>query len=444
MARETVMLNAKDCLSFDNQNGHANAFQYFVSQQSKLNVFRFEQANKSDELEIATFNSKDASWYAGRMVGEANFTYNDVDYKISIEPRFGQVQLFRMLEEIYNIRLTDSKSILDKEIDYQLLIKRLIAFMWLSMLAKANKHGLPRINVLKVHKGTTIKGRLNVRKSIIPYYTESQIVSEYREKQPDQIVAKILYKAYEILRLEYGLAKIKQPSAAKNAIEQIKASLVTDGYVSDYDYQSLKLKSIYASYKSIIDLSWDIIKKKEFGNKDSSKDGQSFFIDMAELWEIYLRSILKKRFISEGWMVSSPKTRIYQGKDYSRLIIPDIVMQRGKETIVMDAKYKRMTYQYFDYDRADFFQIHTYINYHQQHQQVIAGGLLYPFSVKFDDLKIKSNQSDSLYNEGASKTQFIVDGIDFSDVNEENIQQEETKFLDRISSLTQNAYEFNR
>ncbi len=444
MVRETIILNAKDCLSFDNQDNHANAFQYFISQSSKLNIFKFEQNTASNDIEIALFNSKDALWYAGRLVGEANFTFNEIDYKIRIEPRFGQVQLFRMLEEIYNIRLTDSKSVLDNHVDYQLLMKKLIAFMWLSMLAKANKHGLPRINVKKVHKGTTIKGRLNVRKSIIPYYTENQIISEYREKYPDQIVAKILYKAYEILRLDYSLAKIKQPGAAKNAIEQIKASLFSDGFVSENDYQSLKLKSIYASYKSIIDLSWDIIKKKEFGNKNSAKDGQSFFIDMAELWEIYLRSILKKRFISEGWMISSPQSKIYKGKDYSRLIIPDIVMQRGQDTIVFDAKYKRMTYQYFDYDRTDFFQIHTYINYYQQNNEVIAGGLLYPFSERFDEVRISSNQSSSLYNQGAGKTKFIVDGIDFSNVKEENIKQEESEFLNRISSLIQDVYEKHR
>lgn len=435
MARETVILKARDCLSFDNQNGHANAFQYFVSKQSKMNILHFAQSYKIEELEIASFNPKDASWRAGRMVGEANFTYDDKDYKIRIEPRFGQVQLFRMLEEIYNIRFSDSKSTLDKEIDYQLLIKRLIAFMWLSMLAQANKHGLPRTTVLKVHKGTTIKGRLNLRKSIIPYYTENQVVSEYREKQPDQVVAKILYKAYEILRLEYGVAKIKQPNATRNAIEQVKACLISDGSVSDYDYQSLKLKSIYASFKSIIDLSWDIIKKKEFGNKDSARDGQSFFIDMAELWEIYLRSILKKRFISEGWIISSPNNKVYQGKDYSRLIIPDIVMKRGRDTLVFDAKYKQMNYRYFDYDRADFFQIHTYINYYQQKQNVIVGGLIYPLSEHFSKTRKDSNYTKTLYNEGTNKTRFIVDGIDFSQINEENIYEEEMKFLNRISSL---------
>lgn len=435
MSRETIILNAKDCSLINDQNGHSNAIQYFISQSENLNIFRFENKVLTEETEIAYFNTRDALWYAGRMVGEANFNFKDVQYKIKFEPRFGQIQFFRMLEEIFNIRLINSKSKFEKQIDTQFLIKQLIAFMWLNMLAKANKHGLPRKNINRVHKGTTIKGRLNVRKSIRPYYTEKMIVSNFREKQFDQTVVKILHKAYKILTIEYGLAKVKQPSAAKNAIDQIKASILSDSYISEYEYKSLKLKPIYSSFKSVIDLSWDIIKNSEFGNRNSSEIGQSFFVDMAEIWEIYIRSIIKKKFMSSGWLIGSPKTQIYKNKDYSRSIIPDIVMQRGEDTLIFDAKYKRMNYQYYDYDRADFFQIHTYINYYQQSKNVLVGGLLYPFSLRFNESKINSNHSKTLFEENNGNTRFIVDGIDLSEVTEESIKQEEDKFLNRISSL---------
>ncbi len=441
MGAEKILLEGKDCLAISNQLGHADAIQYFVSKSSNLNIFRFIQAQDSNDNEVAYFNTRDAQWYAGRLVGEANFSFNNRDYKILIKPRFGPMQLFRMLEEIYNIRLTDSKSSIEKDIDYQVLIKRLIAFMWMSMLAKANKHGVPRNTVTRTHKGTTIKGRLHVRQSSIPYYTEKQLISHYREKQADQVVVRILNRAYDILNLEYGLGQIKQPTAARNAIEQLKASLSSEKYVSDHEYHTLKLKSIYSSYKPVIDLSWDIIKKREYGNKDSAKDGQSFFIDMAELWELYLRLIIKKQFAPKGWSITSPRSQIYKGKDFSRSIIPDIVLEKNNKSIVLDAKYKRMAFQNYDYDRADFFQIHTYIQYYQQATSVIAGGLLYPFSEKFVGNRIEANTSNSLFGSDSSVTKFIIDGIDFSEVNEETIKQQEMYFLRRVSSLT-NKYDY--
>lgn len=445
MSDESIILNGKDCSKINNQKGHANALQYFISKSSDVNIFRFDPANNNEDIEIAYFNSRDAQWYAGRMVGESTFTFENKQYKLRIEPRFGHIQLFRMLEEIYNIRLTDSQSAIGKHVDYQVLIKRLIAFMWMSMLAKANKHGVPRNNVFRSHKGSIIRGRLHARKSMISYFTENQVVSEYREKEADQKVVKILNRAYEILMLEYGLAKIRQPIAAKNAIEQIKSSVKSYNFISERDFQSIRLKSIYSSYKSILDLSWDIIKKKDFGNHDSQKDGNSFFIDMAELWELYLRSIIKKRFVSEGWTISSPKSYIYSEKDFKRSIIPDIVLQKGNQVLVFDAKYKNMGFHYFDYDRADFFQIHTYIQYYQQKGKVIAGGLLYPLSAKFDEERMASNFSASLFDENGSSTKFIVDGIDLSNITSLTIKNAESQFLNRIALLTlNNDYEFNR
>ena len=435
MAEEIIILDGKDCSIINNQSGHAEAIRYFISQRSKLNVFNFLPDKERDDNDIAYFNTKDAYWYAGRLVGEANFVYENRNYKILIKPRFGPIQLFRMIEEIYNIRLTDSKSSIENNLNYQVLIKKLIAFMWANMLAKANKHGIPRDSITRTYKGTTIKGRLHVRKSAVPYYTEKQIISQYREKQADQTVVRILNRAYDILNLEYGLGQVKQPAAARNAIEQLKASIVSDKYVTEQEYHSLNLKSIYNSYKPVIDLSWDIIKNREFGNKDSKKDGQSFFIDMAELWEIYLTTIIRRQVITKGWSVTSPKSQIYKNKDFSRSIIPDIVLEKNNKSIIFDAKYKRMAFRYYDYDRSDFFQIHTYTQYYEQDSDVIAGGLLYPFSEKFNNERIASNESSSLYGSDKSTTKFIIDGIDFSEVEEDTIKKEENNFLKRIESL---------
>jgi len=439
MLESPVIIEAKDCFPFENQEGNGEAIQHFISNQNELNIFHIGNHNKNDDLEIAYFNTKDAKWYAGRLVGEAQFKYKGIDYKIVVKPRFGNLQLFRMLEEVFNIKLTHSKSNINKQDNYQYLIKQLIAFLWLNLLSKANKHGIPKHNRVRHYKGAIVRGRLDVRKSIIPLYVEEKIISRYNEKVVDSNISKILIKAYKILKSDYKLSSIKVSLGAKNAIEQLLTSNTQDTCLTESDFKNIKYNDIYKSFKPVADLSWDIIRKKNFGNNnDKNSDSFSFFIDMAEVWEIYLRSILKRHFAKNGWKLRKDKIQTYKGKYFKRLLIPDIVLEKDNDVMVWDAKYKRMEFDYYDYDRADFFQIHTYINYYHQNKNVIAGGLLYPLSKDFSTERQFKNKSETLFNQETTNTKYLVDGIDYTSLTEEKVKREELNFLNRIANLQKN------
>jgi len=436
MPSNPIIISANDCSPFENQQGHGEAIQYFIAQKSTFNVFHLSDKSKQDDLDIAYFSYKDALWYAGRLIGEATFDFGEQTYKIIIKPRFGNVQLFRMLEEVFNVRLTDSKNTIQKKNDFQFLIKKLIAFLWLNLLSKANKHGIPRENVSKTYKGTTVRGRIDVRRTILPLKTEDKIVSRYREKEADTAIAKLLKKAYHILNAEYHLPQVKTTQNARNAIQQIISTKTSNTYFTELNYQNIRYREIYKSFKPVVDLSWDIVRKKSFGNMDDTKNsGMSFFLDMAEIWEIYLRSILKKRFAKTGWRLKKEKLKTYKTKDFARTLIPDIILEKDNDVMVWDAKYKRMEFDYYDYDRADFFQIHTYINYYHQSKNVIAGGLLYPLSKDFNIERQFKNKSETLFNQEATKTKYLIDGIDYTDLNEEKVKREELNFLSRIAEL---------
>jgi hypothetical protein len=99
-----------DCLPFKNETATAEVLQEFIKSQSDT-VFRFYTDYRADdESKLAEYDYKNYCWRAGRFVGEAFFKYKDNDYKITIKPRFGEKMLFRMLEEIFNIRITKSAS----------------------------------------------------------------------------------------------------------------------------------------------------------------------------------------------------------------------------------------------------------------------------------------------------------------------------------------------
>ncbi len=448
IAKEHIAITTKDCTKFILDEGQERVIQHFTRTVSRANTFWFSvEGRDTDNLAVAEYDYLKGEWRAGRMVGESVFYFEDAEYKITIKPRFGELFLFRMLEEIFNVKLADSNTAFNRNLDFQYLIKKLISFLWLNMLAKANKHGLPRNTVSKTYKGQIVKGRVNIPKSIKHYYISNEVVSNYREKETNSIVARILNQAYDILIKDYFLGTLQVPRNAEDAIIQLECATVPPSSITKHEYVSIRYKDIYQSYKPVVDFSWELIQRKQIANSlhnHATKQGYSFFIDMAEIWELYLRSILKKHFTTQGWVLRNDKLLAYGGKYFERMLIPDIVFQRNNDLMVWDAKYKHMNLDRIDFDRSDFFQIHTYIHYYQQSKNVIAGGLLFPFSVPITEETTSRAVSDTLFGSNAGKTDFLIDGIDLSFLdkgsseqleNKKQFMANESQFISRLDKL---------
>ena len=148
----------------------------------------------------------------------------------------------------------------------------------------------------------------------------------------------------------------------------------------------------------------------EAQNQGSNVSG--YLIDMAEVWECYIRSVVQKQLREFGWKLIDSTFTVYETLFYQRKIIPDIVLEKDGTFCVFDAKYKKMMYRGIDVDRADFFQIHTYISYMQHLGTVKFAGLLYPVEKDFGLL----NTSTSLYNL-RDTCKFIADGPVISNDN---------------------------
>ncbi len=447
MSNEPIIISAKDCLPFKNTDGHEEAIEAFLKQSDQFEKFHFsDKQSDSDTPELAYFDSKNG-WTAGRMVGEARFNHKGADYKIIVRPRFGEVQLFRMLSEIFNVRFTETKSEYDTSKDEQVLIKRLISFFWLNLLAKGNRYGLPRISKEEEYYGDRIRGRLKVRDSLISMKTEGKVYSAFKQKSLNETIAKLLKLSHQILESKYFLSEIHQPQNASYAIQKINAFHSRNMWVTRQEYQEVQYKEIYKTYKPVIDLSWAIIQNENIRGKDEGNVSPvSYFIDMAEIWELYVKSLLKKELGKTGWQLISNEYQTYNSSVLKRKLIPDVVFKKGKQLIVFDGKYKMMRGRKEDIDRADYFQIHTYIHYLAQKYNVSIGGLIYPFSVPLDPKMENETRSHSLFSQGFSGTKYCVDGIDLSFLNgkisddqvEQEFEEVEQDFVNRINHLLSN------
>jgi 5-methylcytosine-specific restriction endonuclease McrBC regulatory subunit McrC len=288
---------------------------------------------------------------------------------------------------------------------------------------------------------------------------KKEVVSNTTEKVLDDSICKIVYEAYRILaknvkqnkplkrkkdnKLTY-FSTNDTPIAAQDAINALNNSYKgTMVNMSESDYKRIRYKSIYVSWKPLVDFSWSIIKGKKIGMKESDTQSECVFVDMAEIWEAFLRKKLSEGMSDEGWRVWTVyecKREVYKDSFFKRHIIPDIVLHRiskidGKdEFLVFDAKYKRMVGEKEDVDRSDFFQIHTYMHYFQHvypNSRVLLGGLLYPWDT--DELR---NSTHNLFGEnGSFNTKFIVDGIVCTNLKTDDNQKTKDEMQARVQEM---------
>jgi 5-methylcytosine-specific restriction enzyme subunit McrC len=416
--------------------------------------------NKNDDLilSLSTHNYEDTPFYqveTGNYIGK--FIWNGLE--IDIQSRFGHNILERMLNFANDVFLNDVSALGNVSNSNSFDITRyFIYYMFVQKLGKAFLLGLPKsYKSIKFHE-TKLEGNIDINNLIkkdIPF--KGKISSVSRRQIEEQEVIDILYKAITIINNnKFSIANI---SHIYSHLNQNKTNKYVSNETINIALQSKALRNpVFAPYKKILEYAKFIINKNKVEDNNKGKlKYYGFLINIAELFEIYLLKLIRNKF--SDWNVSSPKITTYQGQFYERFIIPDIVMERGDDVIVFDAKYKKMQFKgpksenyskYADLDRSDFFQIHTYLSYYESiGKDVIAGGLLYPIEVSENEFKNKTKRiSNYLFGEESkNNTKFIVDGIRIPTKDslgfemdwQEELINNENKFLDRISRLISNS-----
>lgn len=430
----TIILSTSDCSPFQLEAGHEKALQYAISLSSRLNVFRCSSAYQAQEDEpLAWFNSKDGRWWAGRFIGEMTFIYELRTYRVVITPRYGQLFILRMFELIFNVKLLNAQNTLTKStLNYESLLRKVIALIWLQKLADANRHGLPTLNYKESYIGKAVRGRLDVTKTLHSYFLYDHITSEVREKRYDPLPVALLWQAYRVLQRQYGIQQLSHPDSAIDAIQQLKRIRPSMDRVYAHQYHKIQYKVLYETFKPIVDLSWHIITNSFFENTHQNNEkGFGLFLDVAELWESYLIALFKKAYTPLGWTVEKPEVVVYPSKLFQRRMIPDIVLTKEDWRCIWDAKYKRMSFNPYDIDRADFFQIHTYATYYSAEYSVISCGLIYP--ADSDPIYEDKLIDYSLYGLGADDTIFSISSMNVNNFQTEAaIMSTEAQFISRF------------
>lgn len=403
----------------------------YTANGGKFLSFLPDSKEKEDELIINTRMQDDGLYVqTGNYIG--SFSHNDID--IEINSRFSNKFLERMLNYANDIYIDDVS--LGKSVDAkENLSKIIIYYLFIQTLERAFLLGLPKEYKDKNYHEAKVMGKVDVAKFIksdIPF--AGKISSTNRERQDMGDIVLLLHKALKIVQKE-SKELIKPVINTLSYLNEIREPrLVTPNVIHNALNSKALHNPIYTPYKKVLEYAKLIIENEDAGTKSNGKQNLGFLVDVAELFEIYIRKLLQKEF--KDWSVTSPKIELYKDKFFARKIIPDIVMSSGDQVLVFDTKYKRMNmqgkdqYGLGDVDRNDFFQINTYMSYYQnQGKNVIAGGLLYPMD-KFSRDRCHNHSWFENLN-----TKFIVDGIELTNLNEpsiDDIKNKENEFISRI------------
>ena len=370
-----------------------------------------ESAVNNDNIVLEIINdNKDLIIKTGNFVGVI-YTQG---LSIEIDSRFGKFFLQRMLNFANDIFLGDINKSGYKKTSNSNPFKFIISYLFIQSLEKAWIKGFPKSYVIQNYRGFKLKGSIDINELIrkdIPY--SGKISSKYREQQKVAEIVSVLYKAVNIVKLDYpvvinsNIQNIKQELAIESKFTFIDKSIIHRAK----NHKTLQ-NSMYNDYKIVLNYAELII--NDLNEKDdiiNNSKTSGYLIDISKLYELYLEKLLKINL--PNYIVSGQNEVIsYKETPYYRKLIPDIVLTNkvNGKVAVFDAKYKtlRLNKGYYgnDIDRTDFFQIHTYMGYYGNN--IRFGGLLYPIigNASFELLPMEKE-----YGVNTNFNYFTLDGI---------------------------------
>lgn len=345
--------------------------------------------NENDEP-VVFYDERTARWWAGRYIGEIRYQGRT----LRIMPRFGMPQLQRWLSRIWGIRLLATKGRYEAS---RVWLWELLARLWESRLLPAAKHGLPTVRLDELHRGESIRGRLQVRLTAKAFSLGQKVlVSRTRNRHIDPRIGGVILHAFEHLRRELrhlGDERSWLTQRGQDLIGRLRTHLTRqDGLAAVESRVPIRYTPITEGYRPIVELSQAIARQRPFSpESEGSEDVLGVLIDMAEVWELYvfhlLRSALRgvdvlhtgRRLDIENYLLHSNHTRRRLGG-----LKPDILIHAFNSDwplVILDAKYKT-TAPSADRPlgvlREDLYQMAAYLGSYGPPAEALAGGLVYP------------------------------------------------------------------
>jgi len=309
--------------------------------------FTISVAGDHSESEPIVYCAWDGIWWAGRYVGSISFEGNT----LSIIPRFGLNTIKNWLFEATSVVLTESHGQLREDESF---IAQLLAVVWVQGFVEAARHGLPALRNEVSTKGPSLRGRLDVRESIhLIASSKREVVSIRSEKSLDHAASEAIVAAYGVLRLWLGIPDEQwMPARLRDLLPQLIAVTGQRPRVpTKATLERIRYTPITRGFALVAELSRQIANRRGLA-VDAEANGETtgVLLDVAELWERYVLSVLRKSVIpfavKHGTHERDASKLLLQsevnGQGLGKLIPDGIVHKDGYVFGILDAKYKSL------------------------------------------------------------------------------------------------------
>lgn len=377
------------------KNNNVGAFMEEVDElnrqivESKIQIIRLQDYNPRIVAEspvwyeVKSYSDK----YNKRTVSECvfitshhigRFSHNGVN--IIINPRFGDKIFQHIISYATNLFLPIGSSDIQEKTKSNSFW--LIALLWKAMLNKAlASNQIPKEYQTITRNQKNFRGRLMVPKHIKANLCNASVFyCTYKKLSMDNIINRAIRETYKVLEKKGLTALVGEFSEFDNRLSSLGVASELSN-INQID--TIRYTKMNHAYFPVMQLSKAILSNK---NAESDSDGKradvSYFIDIAELWEVYLLKLLQRK-LPEEYRVYSPNAQkgeylLKINEINAREIRPDIIIEKDNRVVmIIDAKYK--WYNNFGstaklgVSREDLYQMVTYLYHYGQEGMPIAG-----------------------------------------------------------------------
>lgn len=318
----------------------------------QLEIVNLQTYNPRSEIEspvwyeIKSYGEKrgykvvnECHFYSSHYIGR----YSHDGYAIIINPRFGNIFNY-LVSYATNIYIPYGQS----EISFNTQNNSywLIALLWKAMLNRALTTGqIPKEYITITKNQKNYRGHLAIARHIrVNLCDATRFYCSYKKLSMDNIINRVIRTIYNLLKNK-GLSSLVAEFEAYD--KYLSSMSVSSGIMDVHEIDDIRYTRLNAPYKPVMELSRTILAnhKAESSTCNSVNSDISYFVDIADLWEMYLLKLLQNNLPSK-YHVYSPNMGFGESllEGGMREIRPDIIIEKnGKILMIIDAKYKDYT-----------------------------------------------------------------------------------------------------
>ncbi len=317
------------------------------------------------------------------------------------------LKMLRSLKNFPCKAFNDANLKVDKMNLYEIFIN-----MYLQEVRQLVKRGIKSDYVTQEDNISHYKGKLLVNQHIQMNFAHKErfyvAFDEFHPNRPENRLVKATLK--KLLKLTASTENSKEIRQLLSAFEMVESSV---NY--EKDFSKVIIDRNTDDYKMLMQWSKVFLMNKSFSTFSGSSNSSALLFPMERVYESYVAQHIKKIFTSDGWEVSTQDKGCYLFTEPKRFaLIPDIVLEKDKRTVIMDTKWKSLVddeSKNYGISQNDMYQMYAYSKKYKAKEV----WLLYPMNEAMRNHSSISFESDEKDEKTLVSLHFVeVDEIEKS------------------------------